>query len=614
MRTHWLPCLCLLAAATTVHGIGIQILNTEIDPAPNQPITVMATGAGELMGVDLFFLATGANLVLTDISIEDSLWMADADAGVFVYPDDPTSPQLAYAFVTGTGITPGVIATIVVDATGLDGQQAVITGNAGTGMVCDYCLEDYSCGTADPIVDGTITIRGSSVDQPPVVDAGTAQNVTSGATVTLAGTATDPESATMTYSWAGTSGPAVTLSNADSLTPTFTAPDVTEATPIVLELAVSDGTSTVTDTVTITVYPAAANLPPAVEAGPDQTVISGSTVTLAGTASDPENDPLSYAWTRIQGPAVTLSNAAILTASFVAPEVDESTAIVLQLAVTDGTTTQTDTVTITVAPEPDKTAPTVDAGEAQTVTSGDTVALAGTASDPETAALTYTWTRVSGPEITLDNADTLTPSFVAPAVSESTTITLQLAVSDGTNTATDTVTITVAPAINTPPTVDAGPAQTVTSGDTVVLTGTVSDAEQDSLTYAWTRTAGPSFTLTGANTSTLSFVAPTVTKATTIRFQLTVSDGTNTVSDTVIVVINPASSSDDDSSGDDSSDDGNDSGTDTSTDTSTDDQSGRTTTTLPTCGSGVSQAVLACLAGLTILGLAPVWCRIRRRD
>ena len=61
------------------------------------------------------------------------------------------------------------------------------------------------------------------------------------------------------------------------------------------------------------------NTPPIANAGPNQTVSVGSLVTLDGSgSSDPDNGPapLSFTWTQVDGPAVTLTGADTATPTF----------------------------------------------------------------------------------------------------------------------------------------------------------------------------------------------------------------------------------------------------------------------------------------------------------
>ncbi|MBK9034655.1 MAG: M36 family metallopeptidase [Myxococcales bacterium] len=94
---------------------------------------------------------------------------------------------------------------------------------------------------------------------------------------------------------------------------------------------------------------------PTVSAGLDRTVFAGSAVALAGTASDPNGDPLTLAWTQTGGPAVTLAGATTLTPSFTAPMTP--TALTFQLAAADPFASATASVNVTVVD-----APPIDAG------------------------------------------------------------------------------------------------------------------------------------------------------------------------------------------------------------------------------------------------------------
>jgi MYXO-CTERM domain-containing protein len=79
----------------------------------------------------------------------------------------------------------------------------------------------------------------------------------------------------------------------------------------------------------------------------------------------------------------------------------------------------------------DPNGPTTNAGLPQVVASGATVKLTGSASHPSELPLTYLWTQVAGPTVTLNEGATLTPMFTAPNVDAPTTITLALRAHDG---------------------------------------------------------------------------------------------------------------------------------------------------------------------------------------
>ena len=440
---------------------------------------------------------------------------------------DPESGALTYSW-TQTGGSP------TVTLTGATTQTPSFTA---PNVVANVTLT-FTLTVNDGVLNGTdtveITVRGDN--DAPTAEAGMNQTVAEGAAVSLSGSGTDPEGQSLTYSWAQTAGsPNVTLTGATTKTPSFTAPELLANATLTFTLTVGDGNSTDTDTVEITIT--ADNDAPSANAGTDKTVNEGDTVSLSGSGIDPESQSLTYSWAQTGGsPNVTLTGATTQTPSFTAPNVVANVTLTFTLTVNDGTSNGTDTVEITITADND--APTANAGMNQTVDEGAEVSLSGSGIDPESGALTYSWTQTGGsPNVTLTGATTQTPSFTAPNVTANVTLTFTLTVNDGNSNGTDTVDITIR-ADNDAPTANAGMNQTVDEGDAVSLSGSGSDPESGALTYLWTQTGGsPNVTLTGATTQTPSFTAPELTANVTLTFTLTVSDGTSNGTDTVDITI-----------------------------------------------------------------------------
>ena len=196
-----------------------------------------------------------------------------------------------------------------------------------------------------------------------------------------------------------------------------------------------------------------ANQPPSADAGADQTVDAGDTVTLDGSgSSDPDGTVAGYQWTQSTGPVVSLSNEDQASASFVAPELNMATELVFRLTVTDDDgEAASDDVSVTVQPRaPANQPPSADAGADQTVDAGDTVTLDGSgSSDPDGTVAGYQWTQSTGPVVSLSNEDQASASFVAPKLNMAAELVFRLTVTDDDGeTASDDVSVTVRPEID----------------------------------------------------------------------------------------------------------------------------------------------------------------------
>lgn len=195
----------------------------------------------------------------------------------------------------------------------------------------------------------------------------------------------------------------------------------------------------------------------------------------------------------------------------------------------------------TTAPAAPNTPPVANAGSDSSITEGNTAQLNGSATDADGDTLTYAWSQVSGPSVTILNPSSAQASFVAPQVSAPTPLTFRLTVTDGRGGSdTDDVTITVLDsAVNNPPNAVAGPDQGALFGANVMLNGSASsDPDGDPITYNWTQTGGlNTVTLAGAGTAQASFTAPMT--ADTLVFQLTVTDNRGgSATDSITIFVN----------------------------------------------------------------------------
>jgi RHS repeat-associated protein len=188
--------------------------------------------------------------------------------------------------------------------------------------------------------DGTInsvpdTVVISTVNSAPVANAGADQSRFVGDLVVLDGSASaDVDGDALTFAWAITAKPATSaaaLSDPTALSPTFT---IDAPGSYVVQLIVHDGAlASAPDAVTISTL----NSRPVANAGPDQEVVAGATVTLDGSASsDADFNSLTYQWAIIARPAdstAVLSSAGAVQPGFVA---DRGGDYVIQLIVNDG--------------------------------------------------------------------------------------------------------------------------------------------------------------------------------------------------------------------------------------------------------------------------------------
>jgi uncharacterized protein YjdB len=541
-------------------GLTLQIEATALDadanPLADENFT-WESSAPEIATVDATGLVTGVGLgeaTITATSQSDPTISATAIVTVVAGQVDTVTvtPQTSLLFV---GETVQLQATAF-NAAGepiedveffwsVPFDTTIASVDSATGLVTAEAFDpDNDTVVVTATAEGvqgtaTVTVQQVPVDSIAIATADENEDfeIEEGETVQLAATAFDIDGNELP-------GRAAAWSSSDANTAT-----VDPATGLVTGVAAGTATITaeidgVTSSVEIAVVEPFVNTPPVADAGADQTVTAGDLVTLdaVGSSDVDAGQTLTYSWalTVPGGSGALLSNSAGQQVTFTA---GVAGTYVAELTVSDGTDTATDTVTITA--EPANTAPIADAGTDQTVTENTPVSLDATGSaDAEDAsgALTFAWAVSSEPvgsAVALAGAATATPTFtptVAGAYVLEVTVTDTGALSD-----TDTVTITVEAFVNTAPVADAGTDQTVTAGDLVTLDAVGSsdvDAGQ-TLTYAWVLTVpgGSGAMLSNSTGQQVTFTADV---AGTYTAELTVSDGTDTATDTVTITAEPA--------------------------------------------------------------------------
>lgn len=268
----------------------------------------------------------------------------------------------------------------------------VLVSCGGTDHSNPVPVSSSTSTTGDTDTDSSTTSSDSSSssstssNSAPLANAGGDFSGLAGATVNLVGTAADSDGTIKTVEWEQLSGTSATIASDGELETTVELPEVTISETLTFQLTVTDDDgATDEDRVSITVELASDSAQVsstlAVDAGDDQVVMAGETVTLSGHAYRSTSTGYTYEWSQESGSTVELSSSTGREVTFVAPLTDEtanSETLIFVLAVTDDEDTVTDTTTVTIFNELSQ--PT---------------GLVATSTDE---AITLTWTAVNGAE------------------------------------------------------------------------------------------------------------------------------------------------------------------------------------------------------------------------
>ncbi|GAB4277226.1 MAG: hypothetical protein Kow0080_28050 [Candidatus Promineifilaceae bacterium] len=250
-------------AASNGYGGGMSNSNNSNPTLTN---VTFAGNAGSWGGGGMYNTSSSPTLINVIIANSTSGGDCVNDTGSSL--DPASSNNLIEDAANACSLTDGVNGNIV----GQDPNLGSLTDYGGVGQMLFLLLggspaidagTNTGCPATDqrgvPRNDGACDIGAyegavTPSNQPPTANAGPDQNVEIGTAVTLDGSgSSDPDGNTpLTYGWTQTGGPAVTLSDATAVNPTFTAPNVSAVLTFTLTVTDSLGLAGAPDTVVIT--------------------------------------------------------------------------------------------------------------------------------------------------------------------------------------------------------------------------------------------------------------------------------------------------------------------------------------------------------------------------
>ncbi len=367
--------------------------------------------------------------------------------------------------------------------------------------------------------------------------------------ITLSGEdSTDPHFQAVSYQWQQMSGEPVTLSSTSDVDISFTTPAVApgEVKDLKFSLIVTNPQG-LTSITAFTLHVIHQNHPPVVTTDHELTVMEGSPMTLMATATDPDGDAMTYAWTQDGGSAVTLSNPTDLTTMFTAPSAGADANATLHFTITAKDPyggVGSDSVLVHILSASQYKLATLSCAPIIRSHEGGSATLVEAVDNPSNAPLTYAWTQVSGAPIPISSSTDVSPTVTLPTGSGGSVFAFQLLVSQDSTIIGNCEQYVYAayPEPGGAPTADAGPDTTVNATSQVQLDGTKSTGGY--LKFSWVQISGDPVQLLYPNTAKPIFTAPDVSlgQSKDLVFSNTVSNTFGKDAAIVhITVINPSS-------------------------------------------------------------------------
>lgn len=273
----------------------------------------------------------------------------DSGTGVFTWTPDETQGPGTYQF--------DVVAT---DSTGLSGRQ-------------------------------TVSVSVNEVNQPPSINNPGAQSASEGSAFQVQLSGFDADVPAQSLIFGKVSGPASLLVSPSGLV-TWTPGETDGGTSPSVEVSLSDGVDTVTTTFTINVQETNEN--PVLDTPGNQNASEGTQLSVQLTGHDDDVPAQTLTYALVNGPSgMSVSPSGLL--EWTPGESDGGTNPTVEISLTDGTATVSQTFTVTVAETNEP--PVLTVGTSHSVNEGDALSFTATATDPDIPANNLTFSLVGAP-------------------------------------------------------------------------------------------------------------------------------------------------------------------------------------------------------------------------
>lgn len=267
-----------------------------------------------------------------------------------------------------------------------------------------------------------------------------------------------------------------------------------------------------------------ANQSPTVDAGSNFTAAEKTTVELNATASDADGNIASISWSQVAGTSVQLKRPNQLNPVFDAPDVKPSETLSFEITVTDNSgSSSKDTVDVLV--EHINAMPSASFSETEySANEKSETELTVDASDSDGEVTSYSWSQISGEEVTIQDPTAQTILFVTPTVMEETELEFEVAVVDDEGGTTKTsIVLTVLP-VNELPLITMDASLSAYPGSVLPMAPTISDIDGEIVSVQWSLPSGENITITDTGSAESEFILPDNLAAGDVEVLLTVTD------------------------------------------------------------------------------------------